>query len=96
MSDLKMLNKIQETEIEILQTIDKICHKHNLVYFGIGGTALGAVRHEGFIPWDDDIDIGMPRVDYEKFLEIAREELPSEYHIQHFTTEKKTPFYFTK
>jgi len=88
--------KVQECEIEIIQQIDMICKKHDLRYFGIGGTTLGAVRHQGFIPWDDDIDIGMTRKDYEKFLEVAKEELPKEYHIQHYLTEPKTPFYFTK
>ena len=96
MQNSELLKQIQNCEIEILSRIDEICKKHNLEYFGIGGTALGAVRHEGFIPWDDDIDIGMPRKDYEKFLEIAAAELPGEYHIQHFSTEKKTPFYFAK
>lgn len=90
------LKKIQACEIDILSKIDAICKKHNLEYFGIGGTALGAVRHQGFIPWDDDIDIGMPRADYQRFLEVAAEELPEGYHIQNFRTEPKTPFYFTK
>ena len=93
MSEIK---QVQLCEIEILQEIDCICKKHNLEYFAIGGTALGAVRHEGFIPWDDDIDIGMARSDYEKFLKIASKELPDEYHIQNIFTESKSPFYFTK
>lgn len=88
--------KVQECEIDILKQIDLICKKYNLVYFGIGGTALGAVRHGGFIPWDDDIDIGMPRKDYEKFLEVAAKELPERYHVQNYFTEPRTPFYFTK
>ncbi len=88
--------QIQQCEIEILQQIDKICQKHGLVYFGIGGTALGAVRHKGFIPWDDDIDIGMPRKDYEIFLKVASKELPAGFHVQHYDTEPETPFYFTK
>lgn len=88
--------KVQECEIEILQQIDNICRKYDLEYFGIGGTALGAVRHEGFIPWDDDIDIGMPRKDYEKLLSVVQKELPKEYHVQNYFTEPNTPFYFTK
>lgn len=91
------LNKqVQACEIDILSQIHQICEKYNLEYFGIGGTALGAVRHQGFIPWDDDIDIGMPRQDYEKFLSVVGEELPEGYHVQNFQTEPKTPFYFTK
>ncbi len=91
-----MIDKVQAVECEILQEIDSICRRHNLTYFAIGGTALGAVRHQGFIPWDDDIDIGMPRKDYEIFLECARKELPQEYFLQNFFTEEKSPFYFTK
>ncbi len=88
--------RVQEIEHEIMQQIADICHRHGLCYFAIGGTALGAVRHQGFIPWDDDIDIGMPRKDYEAFLEIAARELPEAYYIQHFSTEPASPFYFTK
>lgn len=88
--------RIQSCEIDILQQIDQICRKHGLTYFAIGGTALGAVRHQGFIPWDDDIDIGMSRRDYETFLQVVSNELPAGYHVQNFYTEPKTPFYFTK
>ncbi len=87
---------VQACELDILQKIDHICRRHGLSWFGIGGTALGAVRHGGFIPWDDDIDIGMPRRDYEIFLSAAREELPQGYHLQHFSTEPNSPFYFAK
>lgn len=88
--------KVQQCETEILKVIDSICRKYRLRYFAIGGTALGAMRHEGFIPWDDDIDIGMPRKDYERLLKILPDELPDGYHIQNFFTEPNTPFYFTK
>ena len=94
--DEKITKKVQLCEIDILSQIDQICQKYHLEYFAIGGTALGAVRHGGFIPWDDDIDIGMRRRDYEKFLKVATEELPKGYHIQNFYTEPNTPFYFTK
>ena len=91
-----IIDRIQDVEHEILQQIAAICERHGLCYFAIGGTALGAVRHKGFIPWDDDIDIGMPRKDYEEFLRIAAAELPENYYIQHYSTEPKSPFYFTK
>ena len=57
---------------DVLREFHDICHRNNLTYYGIGGTAIGAVRHHGIIPWDDDIDVGMPRPDYERFLEICR------------------------
>ncbi|MBR4056840.1 MAG: LicD family protein [Oscillospiraceae bacterium] len=88
--------RVQEVEHEIMQQIAAICRRHKLTFFAIGGTALGAVRHQGFIPWDDDIDIGMPRKDYEAFLRYAAQELPQAYYIQHFDTEEGSPFYFTK
>lgn len=90
------INRIQKEEFDIIQQIDSICKAHNLTYFAIGGSVLGAVRHQGFIPWDDDIDIGMTRKDYEKFLKYAAEELPKGFFLQTFFTENKSPFYFAK
>ncbi|MBE6567131.1 MAG: LicD family protein [Ruminococcaceae bacterium] len=81
MSELD-LQRLKEVEFNILKAFISICNKHSLSYFLIGGTALGAVRHKGFIPWDDDIDVGMPREDYEKFLAIAQSELPDELFLQ--------------
>ncbi len=78
------LRKLQLTELDIVKEIIKICEKHNIKYYMLGGTLLGAVRHKGFIPWDDDIDIGMPRDDYEKFILIAKKELSSEFILNYF------------
>ncbi|RDB60541.1 hypothetical protein C1878_13900 [Gordonibacter sp. 28C] len=61
------LEEIQKTCLELLKELDSFCSVHGLQYFLIGGSALGAVRHGGFIPWDDDVDVGMPREDYESF-----------------------------
>lgn len=91
-----LILRVQEEEHNIMQQIIAICRRHNLTYFAIGGTAVGAVRHQGFIPWDDDIDIAMPRKDYDRFLKYAAAELPAGYHLQHFHTEPASPFYFTK
>ena len=61
---------------EIAKVFDAFCNKHNLRYFGIGGTAIGALRHKGIIPWDDDIDFVMPRPDYDLFLKLSQELMP--------------------
>jgi lipopolysaccharide cholinephosphotransferase len=82
----KTLNKLHQVLLEILDEFVRICDKHNLVYFMVGGTFLGAVRHSGFIPWDDDMDLGMPRSDYEKFIEIAKKELNKKYYLDCFQT----------
>lgn len=78
MSDIKI---IQDKILSILKEFISICEENNLTYYALGGTLLGAVRHQGFIPWDDDIDIGMPREDYEKFKKIAPNSLPSNLKI---------------
>ena len=66
---------IQKLEMGILKDFMKICEENNLVYFGFAGTGIGALRHKGYIPWDDDIDISMPRRDYEKFMELVKEQM---------------------
>lgn len=63
--------EIKESQLAILDVFVKICSEHNLQYFLCGGTLLGAIRHQGFIPWDDDIDVFMPRPDFEKFLKLT-------------------------
>ena len=90
------LKKVHEIELEILDEIVRICDKNNLTYFLTYGTLLGAVRHKGFIPWDDDLDIGMPREDYEKFLECCKNELSNKFLLDNKDTNKKYYLNFTK
>ena len=65
------LEKLKQIELEILHDFQDLCERHNIEYFAGGGTAIGAVRHKGIIPWDDDIDVNLRRKDYEKFLKYA-------------------------
>ena len=68
------LDEYKKIIIEVMRKLDSICREHNIRYMVIGGTLLGAARHEGLIPWDDDIDIGMPREDYDKLAEVIAKE----------------------
>ena len=77
-----ILKKQKEVLLELLQEFDRVCKKHHIPYVVFCGTALGAVRHKGFIPWDDDLDVSMLRSDYERFLKIAPGELNPQYYLQ--------------
>ena len=70
------LRPLWDALYEIYEEFAKICDKHGLRYYAFAGTLLGAIRHNGFIPWDDDLDVAMPRPDYEKFIQISKTELP--------------------
>ncbi len=74
--------KVWMVELQLLERFIDVCKKYDLKYFADSGTLLGAVRHNGFIPWDDDIDVGMPRDDYNKLLKIAKEEFKDSYFLQ--------------
>ena len=84
-SDDQNLRKIQESCLNILKYFDELCNKNGLTYYLCGGTLLGAIRHKGFIPWDDDADVVMPRDDYEKLIQIANNQLDIKYELQHFS-----------
>lgn len=90
------LEKIKQIELDILKVTVKILDKHNLRYYISYGTCIGAIRHNGFIPWDDDIDISLFREDYELARDILNKELPKEYIYCDRFTEKEYPYNFAK
>ena len=94
--DETQMNRIKEIELDMLKAFVSICDQLRLKYYLIGGTLLGAVRHKGFIPWDDDIDVGMPREDYEVFVEKAGKLLPDYIFLQNYRTDENMIFPFTK
>ena len=81
------MNDLQKRCFELLQIFVGICEKWNIPYFLVCGSALGAAKYGGFIPWDDDVDVGLLRNDYNRFLEVAPQELPEWCFIQNYTTE---------
>ena len=83
----QLLRKVQLTQLEIAKEIKRVCEENDSAYFLSDGSLLGAVRHQGFIPWDDDMDMAMPRKDYEKFCRIAPEKLKKEYCFQNWYTD---------
>lgn len=90
------LRAIQQLQLKIAKEIKRICEKNNIRYFIIAGTLLGAVRHGGFIPWDDDMDIGMERKEYNKFLRAVETDLGDEFIMQTWDKEKNYAFPYGK
>lgn len=82
-----MMKRCWSAQLEVLSEVDKICRRHGIRWFADCGTLLGAVRHGGFIPWDDDLDICMLRADYERFQKVAGRELPEGYDIRDYHDE---------
>ena len=90
------MNDLQKALLEIFKAFVAVCEKHHLRYYLIGGTCLGAVRHKGFIPWDDDIDVGLPREDYEKFIQLQDEFKDTPYFIQTWKSDPKYIYGYAK
>lgn len=82
------MKKVWKTELDLLCRFIEVCEKYNLRYFADAGTLLGTIRHQGFIPWDDDIDVCMPREDYNKLFEVAEKEFSFPYFFQTALSEK--------
>lgn len=92
----EQMTRLRQNELSIFKCFIGVCEQLNLTYFVIQGTLLGAVRHKGFIPWDDDIDVGMPRKDYMAFLEKGQALMPDNYFIQCHDTDPSYPHGFAK
>ena len=94
----RILDKVHSSVLKIMDEIVRLCDEHQIEYFLLGGTLLGAVRHKGFIPWDDDLDIGMCRKDYLKFIEICKNELEDEFILDcsEINSNYYLPFNFSK
>lgn len=82
------MKKVWAIELDLLAKFDSVCRKHCIKYVALWGTALGAVRHQGFIPWDDDVDVGMDRQNYEKLCAVAEEEFTYPYFFQNPLTDR--------
>ena len=92
----EQLKALQNEELNILEDFIRVCKELNCKYYLFGGTLLGCIRHQGFIPWDDDIDVCMPREDYEIFLEKGQELLKKNHFIQNYRTDKEFTWGFSK
>ena len=83
------MNELQKRLLLLLKEIDEICKKNNITYYIDGGSAIGAIRHHGFIPWDDDIDIVMTRNNYNKFVQIIDKEIKPNRKFESFENNQK-------
>ncbi len=90
------LKAIRTKQLPILDCIDKVCREHGLQYYIWAGTLLGSVRHGGFIPWDDDMDIGMPRPDYERLMQHCHEWMPEPFEVIGSHNRPDYPYPFAK
>lgn len=88
MQEISDLRKLQLEELDILDEFVRVCKENNLRYFSLGGTLLGSIRHKGFIPWDDDVDVAMPRKDYEIFLRLSKEKFKDGFEIVTYQNDK--------
>ena len=84
--DSNSIEKLRQVQMSILDEVVRICQDNGLRYCLIAGSCLGAVRHKGYIPWDDDIDVALPRADYEKFIQVATKDDSKEFFLDYYTT----------
>lgn len=91
-----LIRRHQLKMLEMVKVLDKICKKHDIPYFLYGGTLLGAIRHNGFIPWDDDLDVALRRKDYLRLMKVLPHELPDHIALQTNKTDKNYFYFFAK
>ena len=94
--DEATLKKVQQTELGILKDFIKVCDENNLTWFGDAGSGIGALRHKGFIPWDDDIDVVLPRKDFNKMIEVFKRDYSDKYSIANVETMENYPLMTTR
>ena len=82
--------------LAMAKVLHQVCVNNKINYYMLGGTMLGAVRHKGFIPWDDDMDFGMPREDYDRFIRLVEEELPYPFEVRYYKNELNSPIHYAK
>lgn len=90
------MTELQEKIFEVMQALDGLCKREGLTCYMLGGTMLGAIRHKGFIPWDDDADFGLPRADYEKLLRLSKDSIPKGFRLRSYRTEAGAPYAFAR
>jgi lipopolysaccharide cholinephosphotransferase len=88
--------RLRDVQLDLAREVKRLCESHRIPYFLVGGTLLGAYRHGGYIPWDDDIDIGMLRPDYNAFIKVAEKELNPAYYLQSWDRETDYAIAFLK
>lgn len=92
----KKMNEVQIYMLDMLKQLVALLNENNIKYYMIGGTLLGAIRHKGYIPWDDDIDIAIPRDDYDRFLKICKEVLPDSLTLRTYDDDSYHHYYFAR
>lgn len=87
---------LHEKLFDMAKFFHDFCVENNIAYYMLGGTMLGAIRHQGFIPWDDDMDFGIPREDYDRFLDLSKSRFPEYYEIRYYGNTENSPMHYAK